>query len=225
MRPMNSRSCNKLDAAAPKLAFKHSLAVSPLLFSSLLPTYHPATPPVHTQFHAAGHCRYSASLAVGTTKPQILCWHQQELESLEHSVVSLRRRQLKGMTSGVPSKVNWWGDGEILRPSLYQGLHHLAGLKMGGFLMAKMSTLGPSSSHLGPKRKNPIMISWRPVISPFSFFLFLCTFSKIYGVFINKEVCHTVALQFYIKMYLKAKEELWKLEYFIMQKYNLQKIL
>jgi hypothetical protein len=34
MRPMNCRSCNKLDAAAPKVAFKHSLAVCPLLFSS-----------------------------------------------------------------------------------------------------------------------------------------------------------------------------------------------
>jgi len=28
----------------------------------------------------------------------------------------------------------------------------------------------------------------------------------------------------YIKKYLKAKEELWKLKYFTMQKYNLQKI-
>jgi hypothetical protein len=27
----------------------------------------------------------------------------------------------------------------------------------------------------------------------------------------------------YIKRYLKAKEELWKLKYFILQKYNLQK--
>jgi hypothetical protein len=32
-------------------------------------------------------------------------------------------------------------------------------------------------------------------------------------------------LVIYIKMYLKAKEELWKLKYFTMQKYNLQKIL
>ncbi len=37
--------------------------------------------------------------------------------------------------------------------------------------------------------------------------------------------CHAVALQFYIKKYLKAKEELWKLKYFTMQKYNLQKLL
>jgi hypothetical protein len=29
----------------------------------------------------------------------------------------------------------------------------------------------------------------------------------------------------YIKKYLKAKEELWKLKYFTMQKYNLPKIL
>jgi hypothetical protein len=29
----------------------------------------------------------------------------------------------------------------------------------------------------------------------------------------------------YIKKYLQAKEELWKLKYFTMQKYNLQKIL
>jgi len=28
-----------------------------------------------------------------------------------------------------------------------------------------------------------------------------------------------------IKKYLKAKEELWKLKYFTVQKYNLQKIL
>jgi len=43
----------------------------------------------------------------------------------------------------------------------------------------------------------------------------------------NKGVCHTVALPFtLIKKYLKAKEEeLWKLKYFTMQKYNLQKIL
>ncbi len=30
-------------------------------------------------------------------------------------------------------------------------------------------------------------------------------------------------LAIYIKTYLKAKEELWKLKYFTMQKYNLQK--
>jgi hypothetical protein len=32
-------------------------------------------------------------------------------------------------------------------------------------------------------------------------------------------------LAIYIKKYLKAKEELWKLKYCTMQKYNLQKIL
>jgi hypothetical protein len=32
-------------------------------------------------------------------------------------------------------------------------------------------------------------------------------------------------LAIYIKTYLKAKEELWKLKYFTMQKYNLSKIL
>jgi hypothetical protein len=32
-------------------------------------------------------------------------------------------------------------------------------------------------------------------------------------------------LAIYSKKYLKAKEELWKLKYFTMQKYNLQKIL
>ncbi len=32
-------------------------------------------------------------------------------------------------------------------------------------------------------------------------------------------------LAIYIKKDLKAKEELWKLKYFIMPKYNLQKIL
>jgi hypothetical protein len=38
-------------------------------------------------------------------------------------------------------------------------------------------------------------------------------------------VCPSVALPITLKKYLKAKEELWKLEYFTMQKYNLQKIL
>jgi hypothetical protein len=36
-------------------------------------------------------------------------------------------------------------------------------------------------------------------------------------------VCHTVALPFRFKKYLKAKEELRKFKYFTMQKYNLQK--
>ncbi len=38
----------------------------------------------------------------------------------------------------------------------------------------------------------------------------------------NKQgVCHIVALPFILKKYLKAKEELWKLKYFTMQKHNL----
>jgi hypothetical protein len=42
---------------------------------------------------------------------------------------------------------------------------------------------------------------------------------------INKG-CDTLhGLAIYIKKYLKAKEELWKLKYSTMQKYNLQKIL
>jgi hypothetical protein len=32
-------------------------------------------------------------------------------------------------------------------------------------------------------------------------------------------------LAIYIEKYLKAKEELWKLKYFIIQKYSLQKTL
>jgi hypothetical protein len=39
-------------------------------------------------------------------------------------------------------------------------------------------------------------------------------------------VCHKgCGLAIYIKKYLKAKEELWKLKYFTMQEYNLQKNL
>jgi len=39
-------------------------------------------------------------------------------------------------------------------------------------------------------------------------------------------MCHIVALPFTLKSYLQAKEEeLWKLKYFTMPKYNLQKIL
>ncbi len=36
-------------------------------------------------------------------------------------------------------------------------------------------------------------------------------------------VCRTMALPLTFKKYLKAKEELWKLKYFTMQKYNLPK--
>jgi hypothetical protein len=35
--------------------------------------------------------------------------------------------------------------------------------------------------------------------------------------FTKQGVCHTVALPFYIKNYLNAKEELWKLMYFTMK--------
>jgi hypothetical protein len=38
-------------------------------------------------------------------------------------------------------------------------------------------------------------------------------------------VCHNVALPFTLKKYHKAKEELGKLKYFTMQKYNVQKIV
>ncbi len=37
--------------------------------------------------------------------------------------------------------------------------------------------------------------------------------------------CVTLYLAIYIKKYLRAKEELRKLKYFTMQKFNLQKIL
>jgi hypothetical protein len=39
----------------------------------------------------------------------------------------------------------------------------------------------------------------------------------------DPRACQTVALPCTLKNYLKAKEELWKLKYFTMQKYNLQK--
>jgi hypothetical protein len=43
---------------------------------------------------------------------------------------------------------------------------------------------------------------------------------------VKQGLCHTIALPFTLKKDLKAKEEeLWKLKYFTMQKYNLQKIL
>jgi len=41
---------------------------------------------------------------------------------------------------------------------------------------------------------------------------------KTRGVSVTLWPCH-----FTLKKYLKAKEELWKLKYFTMQKYNLQK--
>jgi len=41
-------------------------------------------------------------------------------------------------------------------------------------------------------------------------------------VLLTRGVSHC-GLAIYIKKYLKAKEELWKLKYFTTQKYNLQK--
>jgi hypothetical protein len=41
---------------------------------------------------------------------------------------------------------------------------------------------------------------------------------------ITRAVSHC-GLAIYIEKYLQAKEELWKLKYLAMQKYNLQKIL
>jgi hypothetical protein len=38
-------------------------------------------------------------------------------------------------------------------------------------------------------------------------------------------VCHTVGVPFTLKGYVTAKEELWKLKYLTMQKYNLYKFL
>jgi hypothetical protein len=41
-----------------------------------------------------------------------------------------------------------------------------------------------------------------------------------FGYLCKQGVCHTVCgLAIYIKKYLKEKEELWKFEYFTMQKY------
>jgi hypothetical protein len=51
-----------------------------------------------------------------------------------------------------------------------------------------------------------------------------CNTSKAF-LKITRDVSQCVALPFTLKRYLKAKEELWKLKYFTMQKYNLQKIL
>jgi hypothetical protein len=42
--------------------------------------------------------------------------------------------------------------------------------------------------------------------------------STIVQTIYNQGLCHTMALPFTLKKYLKAKEELWKLKYFTMQK-------
>jgi hypothetical protein len=52
----------------------------------------------------------------------------------------------------------------------------------------------------------------------------LSTTKKSHDI-INKGCVTLCGLAIYIKKYLKAKEELWKLKYFTMQKYNLQKTL
>jgi hypothetical protein len=39
---------------------------------------------------------------------------------------------------------------------------------------------------------------------------------------IKQGVCHTMALPFTSKKYLKAKKELWKFKYLTIPKYNLQ---
>ncbi len=44
-------------------------------------------------------------------------------------------------------------------------------------------------------------------------------------IYRKQGVSDTVALPFTLKKYLKAKQELWKLKYFKMQKCNLQTIL
>jgi len=54
-------------------------------------------------------------------------------------------------------------------------------------------------------------------------FIKLCEVSKIC---LQRGVCHTLAfLPFALKSILRQKKELWKLKYFTIQKYNLQKIL
>jgi hypothetical protein len=58
------------------------------------------------------------------------------------------------------------------------------------------------------------------------FFFFRRSSSSILAEFstdFKQGMCHTMALPFTLKKYLKAKEELWNLKYFTMQKYNLQK--
>jgi hypothetical protein len=48
--------------------------------------------------------------------------------------------------------------------------------------------------------------------------------TREYNEYLTRGVSHC-GLAIYIKKYLKVKEELWKLKYFTMPKYNLQKIL
>jgi hypothetical protein len=67
------------------------------------------------------------------------------------------------------------------------------------------------------KGQNPLEASVTVLYNESRHFIFALVWRS------NKGVCHTMALPFTIKKYLKAKEEeLWKLKYFTMQKYNLQ---
>jgi len=49
------------------------------------------------------------------------------------------------------------------------------------------------------------------------------TLTQIFPTLKQKGVCQHCGLAIYFKKYLMANEELWKLKYFTMQKYNLQK--
>jgi hypothetical protein len=53
----------------------------------------------------------------------------------------------------------------------------------------------------------------------------ILTNSDIDETLMKQGVCHSVALSFTSKSILKAKEELWELKHFTMQKYDLQKII
>jgi hypothetical protein len=48
-------------------------------------------------------------------------------------------------------------------------------------------------------------------------------YSKQHSLQNQQGVCHIVALSFTLKSILRQREEWWKLKYFTMQKYNLQK--
>jgi hypothetical protein len=51
------------------------------------------------------------------------------------------------------------------------------------------------------------------------------TLRKVPSDYAKQGVCRTVALPITLKGFLQQKEELWKLKYFTIQKYNLQHIL
>jgi hypothetical protein len=59
--------------------------------------------------------------------------------------------------------------------------------------------------------------------STFQNYLFLVLLKEIL-IIVTRGVSHR-GLAIYIKKYPKAKEELWKVKYFNMKKYNLQKLL